>query len=209
MDFFISYILPCILAYLIGSISFPILISRIFYKTDIRSHGSGNAGGTNIARTLGTVPGLIVVLLDAFKCVAAVWIAQFLLPGGDNKTIMAIAGLCCIIGHMFPAYFNFKGGKGVASCAGFMLAMSPICFLILITLFIVVVAVSKYISLGSVTAISLTPIAVYLVMPEQYKLSVCLVFVALAGLVIFMHRANIKRLIKGTESKFSLKKSSK
>ena len=95
MDFFITYILPCIYSYFIGSISFSIILTKILLKKDIRDFGSGNAGGTNVARTIGTLPGLAVVLLDAFKCVICIWISQFLIPGVDNKTSMALLTLCC------------------------------------------------------------------------------------------------------------------
>ncbi len=209
MNFFLTYILPCIYSYLFGSISFSIILTKIILKKDIRDFGSGNAGGTNVARTLGTLPGLAVVFLDAFKCMSCIWIAQYLIPGTNNKTSMAIAGLFCIIGHMFPVFFKFKGGKGISSCAGFMLAISPIGFVILASLFVIIVAFTRYISLGSVIVVSLTPVLSYIFMPQEYKLPVAIIFVIAAALAIFMHRSNIKRLINGNESKFSFKKTQK
>ena len=198
---FAAIVLSAIIAYLIGSINPAIIISRRVYHDDIRTHGSGNAGATNTLRTYGKKTAAIIFALDLLKTAIAIFIGSLLVTreiGG------AVAGLFVIIGHMFPIYYKFKGGKGVACLAIVALMLSPISFAILIVLFIAIVALTGYVSLGSVMVVMLYP----LVNHAFYKQNGMITFtgICIMVLVVFMHRQNIKRLLAGTESKLSLGK---
>lgn len=191
-------LLCMIIPYLIGSINPAIIISREVYHDDIRTHGSGNAGTTNTLRTYGKKTAIIIFVLDLLKAVIAVVIGSLLMTremGG------AIAGLFVILGHMFPIYYGFKGGKGVASLAGVVLILSPISFAILIPLFILIVLMSRFVSLGSVMCVMLYPIIQFAFYPMHGWITLSAILIMI--LVVFMHRENIKRLMAGKESKIS------
>ena len=195
----------CVLApYFLGSINFGIIVSKMFHKEDIRTYGSGNAGATNMLRTYGKRDAALTFGGDVLKCVAAVALGRVLL----GLTGGYIALFCCIVGHAFPVFYKFKGGKGVACAAGGVAAlffMAPRWWIILVELavFVAVVAVTRYISLGSVTAMFLFPILMSR-LELGWSLNIFLAFMV-SALVIFLHRENIKRIYNGNESKFSLK----
>ena len=184
-------------AYLIGSFCASIPLSRKVFGDDVRRHGSGNAGATNMARVYGMKAGLATLALDMLKTIAAMLIGKYL--GGTAG--MAIAGAFCIIGHCFPLYFGFRGGKGVSVSGCIALLLDWRMFLIIVAVFGVAAVLSGRVSLGSVTAALAYPWA-YLLLPGNGIDSgfwvCCLVMV----LVIFLHRANIGRLLRGTEPKF-------
>lgn len=200
--------LICIVSsYLLGSINFAIIISGKQYKQDIRQHGSGNAGMTNMMRTYGKGAAALTLLGDALKAVAAGLLGYACLGLFGAH----LSGLFCVIGHMFPIFYKFKGGKGVVTTAASILMCNPYVFLVLITLFIVMVAIWRYISLASVMCVLLYPVVlngmdtIILGYTNPYGLFT----VAITVLVVFKHKDNIKRLMNGTESKFSFKKSVK
>lgn len=195
----------CILIpYLLGSVNFALVISKIFYHDDIRKHGSGNAGMTNMLRTYGKLAALGTLLCDMLKASVSVWFGMLMFGyiGGY------IAGFFCILGHIFPIFFKFKGGKGVATTAAMVLTLDPLCFLILIVLFIIIVASTKYVSLGSVICCMLYPIITYKLASWGQGFSVLFSFLV-AAVVIFMHRENLKRLMNHTENKISFSKKNK
>ncbi len=191
-------ILCVIIPYLIGSINPAIIISNNVYHDDIRTHGSGNAGTTNTLRTFGKKTAALIFVLDFLKAVIAVVIGSVLM---SREMGGAIAGLFVILGHMFPIYYQFKGGKGVASLAGVVLILSPISFAILIPLFIAIVLMSRYVSLGSVMGVMLYPIIQFAFYPQHGWITLSAILIMI--LVVFMHRENIKRLMAGKESKIS------
>lgn len=210
---FITFALACIIVpYLLGSLNFAIIISHKKYKDDIRNHGSGNGGMTNMLRTYGKGTAALTLFLDMLKAVVSVLLGAALHGicfGGY------MAGFFCMLGHMFPIYYRFKGGKGVATVAAMILVLNPILFLILIFMFVVIVAGSKFISLGSVICVMLYPVLLHTLNEIQFddliamgaKPGIDVIFAFLiAVMVVFMHRSNIKRLLAGTESKVSLGK---
>ncbi len=209
----IPIVLVCVVAYLLGSINTSILISRM-YGTDIRKHGSGNAGATNTLRTLGKKAAVMVLLGDAIKGILAVFLASFLVKlcanlGAEvleNEEIYrCCAGLFAIIGHNFPIYFKFKGGKGVLTSAAVVATLEPVIFLCLLAIFLLIVITTRYVSLGSVcSAAGLIVLPVLILGLDHLPF---LIFGVLAGLsAIFMHRGNLVRLKKGTERKLGEKK---
>lgn len=202
------FLLLCmVVPYLLGSINTSIILSKALYHDDIRNHGSGNAGATNALRTYGKKFGALTFLGDFFKAVIATLFGSLLLSGTLGG---AIAGLFVMIGHMFPIFYNFKGGKGVACAAAVVLFLEPISFLILFVFFMIIVLGTKYVSLGSCMSIALFPVIasmiqnLYVAFFSQTLGAIPVVGVLMAVLVIYMHRANIKRLLNGTESKLSL-----
>ena len=198
----ISIILCIVIPYLLGSVNFALVISKIFYKDDIRNHGSGNAGMTNMLRTYGKGAAAGTLLCDILKAVIAVWFGQFVF----GYIGAYIAGLFAVLGHIFPIFFKFRGGKGVATTAAMALAIDPLAFLILFVLFVLIVATTKYVSLGSVVCMLVYPVLTYCLGGQGFP---TLFSFAVAAIVVFMHRSNIKRLMNGTENKISLSKKDK
>lgn len=192
-------------AYLLGSVNFAIVISKAAYGKDIRDYGSKNAGMTNMMRTFGTKAAVVVLLGDVMKSVVSVTLSMLLL-GID---IAYIAGIACIIGHCFPVFYKFKGGKGIATAAGMVLAAEPFIFLICLIIFVAIVAATKYISAGSITTALFFPLVLNMIYRSAggitTVMAVCAVF--LAFFILFNHRANISRLMNGEEKKFRFKKS--
>ena len=192
-----------VVPYFLGSINFGIIISKLFHGEDIREYGSGNAGMTNMLRTYGKRDAAITLIGDALKAVVAVILGRILfgISGGY------VAGLTCILGHAFPCYYKFKGGKGVVVTAATIAVIDWRIFLVLPGIFILVVAFSKYISLGSVCGMLVFPLLVQ-VWDRGLSINV-LLSCLISALVIFLHRGNIKRIYNGTESKLSLSKTDK
>ena len=192
-----------VVPYFLGSINFGIIISKLFHGEDIREYGSGNAGMTNMLRTYGKRDAAITLIGDALKAVVAVILGRILfgISGGY------VAGLTYILGHAFPCYYKFKGGKGVVVTAATIAVIDWRIFLVLLGIFILVVAFSKYISLGSVCGMLVFPLLVQ-VWDRGLSINV-LLSCLISALVIFLHRGNIKRIYNGTESKLSLSKTDK
>lgn len=200
----IGFLLCAVIAYLIGSLNFGIIISKYKFKDNIRDHGSGSAGMTNMMRTYGKTAAIFTFLGDFTKAVIAVVIGTILCGEMGGY----IAGFFSVIGHVFPVYFKFKGGKGIASTAGMLVCLNPIVFLILLVVFVIIVAFTKYISLGSIMCMLIYPLILNRLVTEP-NFIVTIISILLSILVIFLHRANIKRLWEGQENKFSFKKSVK
>ncbi len=199
-------LLCAIVPYLMGSINPAIIFSKIFFHDDIRTHGSGNAGATNTLRTYGKKMSVAVLLCDILKALISVgfgWLMMGHSFGG------AIAGFFVILGHMFPIYYNFKGGKGVACAAAVVLMMSPISFLLCLLVFAIIVVGTKFVSLASIIGIGLYPLFVSAFVRPEKQGAIGVFAVLIAVFVIFMHRANMKRLLNGEESKISLGKKEK
>ena len=205
MPLFIVGIALCvIIPYLLGSLNFGVIISRLRYRDDVRKHGSGNAGMTNMLRTYGKSAALITLLGDLVKAIASAVFGLILMPGDG---FAYIAGIACMFGHAFPVYFKFKGGKGVVVALGTMLVLNPkVCGACLL-IWILVVSFSKYVSLSSMIAASLFPLINFFwpfwFQPHPVQ---TISSVIMAAFIVFLHRENIVRLVKGTENKFSLKK---
>jgi glycerol-3-phosphate acyltransferase PlsY len=213
--FFLAQAKPylCIvIAYLLGSIPTSYLIGRIFFKTDIRQSGSGNSGATNALRTFGVTTGIVVLVIDILKGVAAILIAQYLMAMASSEYMfnlfVSLSGFAVIIGHIFSIFQGFKGGKGVATAAGVFVALLPMPLIYCLVLFGFIVAVTKFVSLGSIlaaTAFLIVEVLSQFIMrfPNLPRLAlVCLV----VALILFRHKANIKRLFEGNENKLSFRK---
>ena len=192
-------ILIALIAYLLGSFCASIPLSRHCCGGDVRLYGSGNAGATNMARVYGLKAGLATLLLDMLKTVAAMLLGEYFM-GGAGK---AVAGAFCIIGHCFPLYFGFRGGKGVSVGAALGLMTGLPVLGIIMAVFFATAAISRKVSLGSVTAAVSLPLASWLTLAGE---EIIMMNVFSAALVVFMHRGNISRLIKGTEPDFHPKK---
>ncbi|MTI79326.1 MAG: glycerol-3-phosphate 1-O-acyltransferase PlsY [Firmicutes bacterium] len=195
-----TYILiSLIIAYLLGSIPTGFLLARYWKGIDIRQYGSGNIGATNVWRTLGVMPGIIALLGDVAKGVAAILVARYF--GGTSVELTAAIG--ALLGHSYPVFLNFKGGKIIATGAGIIFSFSPMSGLIALALFIATVGLTRYVSLASIVAAITIPVCFYL-----FKLDTpYFVFaVMVASFAIFKHRSNIKRLISGNEYKVGQKK---
>lgn len=193
-------ILIIVTAYLIGSVSVGYLFARWFKGVDIRKLGSGNTGATNISRLMGFKMAVLVLILDALKGFVAVYLALSLLQKGllAGEWVVLLSGVAVIAGHNWPLYFNFKGGRGAATMLGVFLALIPVPTLIVFAIVIVIIALTRYVSLGSISGALAIPITmIVLKKPSEYfifGLIICLV-------IFYQHRENIKRLLKGTESR--------
>ncbi len=202
-------------SYFLGSLNFSIIISKLVYKDDVRKHGSANAGSTNMQRTYGNKAGAMTLLCDMAKGLVSVLIARVLF--GDN--VAYLSGLLCVVGHCFPCYFKFKGGKGVATAAAVILALNPLVFALLALIFALLVLCTRYISLGSVLSAMLFP--VFLDRYEkilanagiegEHGLSFAMMLssIAIALIIVVRHKSNIKKLIEGKENKISFKSKGK
>ena len=182
--------------YLLGSVSTGVLLSNLCARQDIRTQGSGNAGTTNMLRVLGRKMALLTFIGDMLKGIIAVFIGKWLV-GGELGGLLGIVG--AVLGHYYPLYFGFKGGKGVATSFGSLLFVFPVEALLAFALFLVIVACTRYVSLGSVCAAVAAPLLVLLTHSGQPVL--CLITACIGASVVWRHRANIKRLLSHTESK--------
>ncbi len=210
-----------VISYLLGSIPNSIILSKMAKGIDIREHGSGNAGGTNVIRVLGFKLGLSVIFLDTLKGALAVIVVARLFSGSmpfnnatpfdDFTLVQIIAGVSAVIGHIWTIFAGFKGGKGIATALGMLLIIITVDMLIAVGVFIIVVSISRYISLGSIFAAITVPLAL-VVRENIFNVNIpgyhiLLPFIVLLSfLVIFTHRKNILRLLKGNESKFNFSK---
>lgn len=197
-----------VIAYLIGSINSSILISRAVMGKDIRESGSGNAGATNMLRTMGKKYAIITLVIDILKGVVALLLAMLAIKFGAYDASMYVAGVAVVLGHNFPVFFGFKGGKGVATSLGVILLLDWKIGLITLVIAILIMAISKYVSLGSIMAAVAFMILQIVVMfvTDSFDVTRLICVLILGGLLIIRHRANIARLRNGTENKLGSKK---
>lgn len=202
----LRYALIALGAYLIGGLNFAIIVSRLRFKFDIRTKGSGNAGSTNAFRVLGKKWGVVVALGDIAKGAAAVTLGGLASGalGLEENIGRLVAGMFVVVGHCFPLYFGFRGGKGVLTMATVMLFIDWRMGLIALGVFAVVVVLSRYISLGSMLAAVSLPVSAFLLLERSMGFRLLTIVIALA--LIFLHRKNIIRLAHGQESKIGAKK---
>jgi len=211
------YLIVAVLAYLLGSIPFGYLLVRIFRGEDIRLTGSGNIGATNVARSGAKGLGIATLALDALKGALAVWLAAVLAVSKYNLCgdfiqhlcapalrLMALAALFAVLGHVFPVWLRFKGGKGVATALGVFCVLFPAAILVALAIFILVVAVTRYVSLGSILGAIAFPVAAYFL--QKTDAMSLLLASSVSLIVILKHHQNISRLLSGTESRFGAAK---
>lgn len=211
----IKFIAVAVISYLLGSLNFSIIFSKSLAEEDIRKSGSGNAGATNMLRTYGKRFAAITMIGDILKVVLAI-VITFAILGTPMKYLFTVpenveeierimiykelSGLFCVLGHIFPLFFKFKGGKGVAACTGMVIVVDWRIALILFVIFVIIVVVSKWISLGSIVIALLYPVLIFAFYASWLLAVIALLFTLI---VIVAHRENIRRLIKGTENKIS------
>lgn len=192
-------ILILLIGYIFGSIPFGLLIGKVWAKIDIREFGSGNIGVSNVLRTVGTVPALLTLILDSGKGAIPVLLAMRLF---EEPTWWLAAGVAAIVGHNWPVFLHFKGGKGVATTAGVLITLAPLVALILFSIWVVTLALSRYISLSSMVASLILPLLMYFMgFPTPYLGLALLV----SFFTIYRHRPNIQRLLAGTENRWGEK----
>ena len=201
MDMWTFFIVLLIAAYLLGSIPFGLLISQKIGGLDITKAGSGNIGAANVAREVGFKWGVITLLADTLKGFIPVAFAHYLLGSSTeiNEALKGMVGLLALLGHQFSVYNRFKGGKGVATCLGVFLAISPISCLFSGIVFFILVSLWRYISLGSILAALTMPIWLYLMGHSTFMIFISLI---ISFLITFQHRENIQRLIQGNERRW-------
>ena len=200
------YVLVGLVAYLIGSINFAIIFSKKFAGFDVREKGSKNAGTTNVLRTVGKKAAALTLICDILKGVVSVLLAILaskIWEGTDVEVLKYLAGLMAIIGHTFPVYYGFKGGKGVATSLGVLLVVNPQIGLICLVFSLIIMAATRWVSLGSILAATLFPILTVFMVDN---IGAKIISILIGALVIFNHRTNIVRLKNGTENKLSFKK---
>ena len=211
-----AYIIVAIVAYLLGSISFSVIISKKMAGFDVREKGSGNAGSTNVLRTVGKKAAIITLIFDILKGVIAILVGFLtgkIFSGLDNALLIQLAGVFVILGHTFPVFFRFRGGKGVATALGVLLMTNWQIGLICLVFALILIALTRMVSVGSIAAAILFPVLV-LFIDQNYIVSTSgwdnwsyfIYSVIVALLVIFNHRENLKRLLSGTENTISFKK---
>lgn len=222
----ICLLLTMIISYLLGSCNSAIIVVRCLKHEDIREHGSKNAGLTNTLRCYGRIPALLTLIGDLAKGIIAVLLSILMLrliigngfpkelpdwypPIVDEKYIGYISGFFAILGHIFPIYYGFKGGKGILVASSVLIVIDPLTFAIIIPFFALVLFITRYVSVSSISAAAFYPILTFLLhfLVEKLPLANCITHIILvactSALLIYMHRANIKRLKEGTENKFS------
>ena len=211
-----TYIIIAIIAYAIGSINFSVLISKKMAGFDVRENGSGNAGTTNMLRSVGKKAAVITLLCDILKGVVSIGIALIagnIVKNVDKAVLVQIAGILVVVGHTFPIFFEFKGGKGVATSLGVIMMINWKIGLICLVFALVIMAFSRMVSMGSVGAAILFPVLTLFIntnfIVEASGMKYFIFSVILAVMVIFNHRANIKRIANGTENKLSFKNTNK
>lgn len=209
------YALAIIFAYLIGSVNFSVIISKKFAGFDLREKGSGNAGTTNTLRTVGKKAALATLVLDILKGVVAIGIAIFLGKYMKDvyspEVLVQLAGIFVILGHTFPIFFGFRGGKGIATSLGVLLVINWQIGLICLTFAVALMILTRMVSVGSIAAAILFPILTFYIGQDHFivagkTLNYVIFSIALALLVMFNHRSNIKRIMNGTENRISFKK---
>ena len=210
------YVIMAIIAYLIGSVNFSVIFSKKFAGFDVREKGRGNAGSTNMLRSVGKKAAALTLICDVLKGVVAIVIAIIvgnIIQDSNKELLLQIAGIAVVLGHTFPIFFQFKGGKGVATSLGILLMSNWQIGLICLVFALVLMALTRMVSLGSCAAAVLFPVLTlfindhYTVLTEGKPGSTYLVYsIIMAAIVLFNHRSNIKRILNGTENKLSFKK---
>jgi len=215
---YLSFAAIAVLSYLLGSLNFGVILSKSVEKDDVRTHGSGNAGSTNMLRNYGKKMAFLTILGDMLKVFAAIFIAQKIIEYTPatlnldsfpalipdlNMTVKCFAGFFCVLGHIFPCFFKFKGGKGVATSGGMVFAIDWRIAVILLIVFIIVLLLTEYVSLGSISMAVGYPILMYVFHKNVPLTIMAVVFTAI---VVITHIPNIARLINHTESKVNFKK---
>lgn len=204
-----DFILFSLVAYLLGSIPTAVWVGRAWYNIDIREHGSKNAGATNTFRVLGKKPGIIVLVIDVLKGAMATFLPVIFAVGNSELDqehliqIQILAAIFAVTGHVFPIFAQFKGGKGVATSLGVIIGLQPLAALICVLLFLLVFILSKFVSLGAISAAIAFPLIIRFALGEDSSWLIGF-SILLSGLVIFAHRKNIGRLLKGEENKMNL-----
>ena len=205
-----AYILVSVVAYLLGSISFSVIISKKMAGFDVREKGSGNAGSTNVLRTVGKKAAALTLLCDLLKGVVSVLVAFVIgkiVKDLNNSLLVQLAGIFAVLGHTFPIFFKFKGGKGVATSLGILLITNWQIGLICLVFALVIMALTRFVSLGSILAAILYPVLTVFIHTNYLVSGNYIIFgVVLAFLVVFNHRTNVQRLLAGKENKLSFKK---
>lgn len=204
----LTAIIALILAYLMGSVPSAVWIGKSLYGVDVREFGSGNAGATNTFRVLGKRAGLIVLTLDILKGLCAVLMARFIsqAPPGTSQFVdlQIVLGVAAVIGHIFPVFAGFRGGKGIATLFGVILAAHPMACLISLGVFLVIFLAFKYVSLASISAAIAFPVSVITIFGDRVVPSMVIFSIMVAILVMITHQKNIERLIRREESKMKL-----
>lgn len=202
-----TYLISGLIAYLLGSTPTAVWVGKTFYNVDVRTEGSKNAGATNTFRVLGKKPGIIVLVIDILKGILAVVLPLFLFNlspnSSDYANIKVLTGILAVLGHIFPVFAGFNGGKGVATSLGVVIGISPPAAGICISLFLIVFIASHYVSLGAIIASISFPIVINFLLKEE-NLSIIIFSVVLSLAVILAHKKNIGRLIAGNENKMNL-----
>ncbi len=203
----IRIIIAVICSYLLGCIPTSFIFGKLIKKIDIRQYGSHNVGATNAIRVLGLKIGIVTLIIDIAKGFFAIQIGKLIIQNPENILIICL-GLAAILGHIFTVFLNFKGGKGVATFAGVLIALAPIPFLIALLIFILIVWITRYVSLGSILAgIVLLIVEIIINIRNSFsELEYLIFFFVIVMFIIIRHQKNINRLISGTESKISFKK---
>lgn len=208
MEWFLKFV-SLLFAYLLGSIPTSIWIGKLFFNIDIREHGSGNAGATNTFRVMGAKAGFFVFAIDMLKGFAAVrllYLTDFYIPETGNFVNFQLAlGLMAMLGHIFPVFAQFRGGKGVATLSGVVLALHPLATLLTFVIFIITLVITKFVSLSSMIAAFSLPFLLIFVFTSTTP-SLVIFSMIIAILLLFTHQKNIERLIKGEEKKFRIKR---
>jgi acyl phosphate:glycerol-3-phosphate acyltransferase len=194
-----NFFLTAALGYLLGSIPFGFILVRIFRGQDVRNTGSGNIGATNVARS-SPVLGLMTLILDALKGLAAVAMTRAFFPG--QNVLAGVAALFAVLGHMFPIWLKFQGGKGVATGLGSFVMLAPKAILAMVGIFAVMVLIFRYVSLGSIVAVALFPLLAWLLRDYGDAPQLLILMAAASVFIIVKHRQNILRLLAGTEPRF-------
>lgn len=205
----VEVIVTAIIAYLIGSINFSVILSKKMAGFDVREKGSGNAGTTNMLRTVGKKGAAITLVCDILKGVVAILIAMLIgkmVDGSNGALLVQVAGVAVILGHTFPIFFKFKGGKGVATSLGVLIMSNWQIGLICLVFALILIVLTQMVSVGSIAAAILYPVLT-LFIPQNYIVpgNYLIYSIILAVLIVFNHRENVKRLLNGTENKISFK----
>lgn len=206
------FLLMIVVSYLIGSIPTSIITGKVLRGIDIRQHGSGNAGATNVFRVLGWKAGIFVLAVDIMKgVIPTVWVYKVGLVGIATEPINAqiCAGLAAVFGHIWTIFAGFKGGKGVGTGAGMVIGLAPVAVLVALIVFVITVALTRFVSLGSILASITVPLVLFiqkLVFHDTVPVQLLVLGIFIPALIIFTHRSNIQRLFKGEENKIQFKK---
>ena len=210
----INFLMMIAISYLIGSIPTAIIYGRLTRKIDIREHGSGNAGATNVFRVLGWKAGLLVMLIDMLKGLVATTLIYRLgigTAGMELELLKIISGLSAVFGHIWTVFAGFKGGKGVGTGAGMLFGLIPGAVFAGIIIFLLTVGISRYVSLGSILGSVTVPVSLFIrkfALHQEISTSILIFGICIPVLIIYTHRSNIKRLLKGDENKINFKKKS-